>query len=200
MLEELKKEITIKKLINDEVKIVVDKNSSDFISYPEFIKYFDGIDEIKMHDLIIGINFTYGWMPTIFNFKSNKLNKILIILNSAKNGIRPTESELGLLKKCLNNSLVGTSKLLHFINPQSFSIWDSRIYRYLRNETPHKYRLEKPKLYIEFLSFCDFIIEQPEYDKVHSSMLQKVGHNMSKYRTIDLLMYLNGGNENSRKL
>ena len=163
MLEQLKKEITIEKLINDEIKIVIDKNSSDFISYPEFIQYFEGLDELKMHDLII-------------------------------------ESELILLKECLNNSLVGTSKLLHFINPQSFSIWDSRIYRYLRNETPHKYRLEKPKLYIEFLSFCDFIIEQPEYDKIHSSLLQKVGHNMSKYRTIDLLMYLNGGNENSRKL
>ena len=200
MLDQLKKEITIDKLINDEHKIAIDQESSDFISYPEFLQYFEKVDTLTIHDLIIGINFTYGWMPTIFNFKSNQMDEALVILNSAKKGIRPTETELEILKKCFNNSLVGTSKLLHFINPLRFSIWDSRIYRYLKNETPHKYRLEKAKLYIEFLIFCDFIIEQPEYDKIHYSIEQKVGYNMTKYRTIDLLMYLNGGNENSRKL
>ncbi len=199
MLTELLKENTIEKFLIDEKKIVVDKGSSDFISYVEFVKYFDDFENLTKHNLIIGINFTYGWMPTIFNFKSTKLDQALIILNSAKGGIRPVEAELDLLKKCFNNSLVGTSKLLHFINPNKFAIWDSRIYRYLKNEAPHKYRVENAKSYMDYLSFCDTMITKNEYNVIHNSIEKKIGYKMTKYRTIDLLMYLNGGNENSRK-
>jgi hypothetical protein len=200
MLENLLKENHRDKLISDEKKINIDKRSSDFISYKEFLKYFENIEKLTKHNLIIGINFTYGWMPTIFNFKSNELDKVLAILNSAKKGVRPTGNELETLKKCFNNSLVGTSKLLHFINPNKFAIWDSRIYRYLKNESPHKYRLEKTKSYLDYLIFCDTIINNHKYIKIHNSIESKVGYRMTRYRTIDLLMFLNGGDKNSRKL
>jgi hypothetical protein len=55
------------------------------------------------------------------------------------------------LKRAFNNSLVGTSKLLHFIHPKQYAIWDSWVFRFLNNEEPHKYKLEKPKTYLEYL-------------------------------------------------
>ncbi|KXX66792.1 hypothetical protein [Flammeovirga sp. SJP92] len=200
MLIELLNQNTIEQFLIDEQKIKIDKQSSDFISYKEFVKYFKDLEKITKHNLVIGINFTYGWMPTIFNFKSTKLNEVLKILNSAKKDNTLKENELELLKECFNNSLVGTSKLLHFINPNKFAIWDSRIYRYLKNEFPHKYRVENTKSYLDYLSFCNTIINKTEYDSIHKSMENKIGYKMTKYRTIDLIMYLNGGDKNSRRL
>lgn len=200
MLEYLKTAVTIDKLRNDEKNILIKKNSSDLISYTEFLKYFLNLESISKHNLIIGINFTYAWMPTIFNFKSNKIDQSIIILNSAKNGYRPNKTELELLKECFNNSLVGTSKLLHFINPEVFIIWDSRIYRYLKNEAPHKYRVENINSYLDFLKFSDYIIKNEEYSEIHNSLENKVGYKMSKHRTLDLIMYLNGGNIISKRI
>lgn len=190
MLETFKKNVNIEKLRNDEKNIQISNSSSDLISYPEFLKYFLNLDKISKHNLIIGINFTYAWMPTIFNFKSNKFDKIIIILNSAKNGHRPNKTELEILKECFNHSLVGTSKLLHFINPNKFAIWDSNIYKYLTNIKP-TVKHEKIDYYINYLIFCDYIIEKKEYLEIHKSLEKKIWYKMSKYRTLDLIMYLN---------
>ncbi|HRL70351.1 MAG TPA: hypothetical protein PLT79_01470, partial [Flavobacterium sp.] len=42
-----------------------------------------------------------------------------------------TSRLLEIVKKCINNSLVRISKLLHFINPSIYAIWVSRIFRYI---------------------------------------------------------------------
>ena len=52
-----------------------------------------------------------------------------LLLNKAKSGNLLNSEELEIVKKCVNNSLVGTSKLLHFINPSIYAIWDSKIFR-----------------------------------------------------------------------
>ena len=35
------------------------------VSYPEFVRYFQQIDVIDRHHLIVGASMVYGWMPTI---------------------------------------------------------------------------------------------------------------------------------------
>lgn len=40
-----------------------------------------------------------------------------------------THSDLSMLKGFANNSTVGASKVLHFLNPKVYSIWDSRVAR-----------------------------------------------------------------------
>lgn len=105
---------------------------------------------------MIGISFTYSWMPTIL--KSTKLEnpeKIISISNEVKNGQRINEEQLVTLKSAFNNSPVGTSKLLHFINPKQYAIYDSRVFRFFDNEEPYNYKLEKPKTYLEYLDFIE---------------------------------------------
>ena len=161
-------------------------------TYPEFIKYFNNINTITKHHLIIGINFIYGWMPTAFNFRSENFDQALRILNDAKRGLNPTETELELLKGLLNNSLVGTAKLLHFINPDVFAIWDSRVYRYLTGKEPHSYRIGNCKSYLSFLGYCKLLTTEVEYDSVHQSICYKFGVKMTKLRTAELIMFING--------
>ncbi|MBN8701650.1 MAG: hypothetical protein J0M08_01165 [Bacteroidetes bacterium] len=201
MLEEFKKNITPQKFLKDCNEFKVEEKKTYYISYPEFIKYFQNLTEpIDKHNLIIGINFTYGWMPTILDFCSNRFEEAIQILNRAKEGKRPSVEELEILKELFNNSLVGTSKLLHFINPEKFAIWDSRVYRYLtKGQEPYQNRIGNAKVFLDYLTFCDSITQLKEYENVHKSICEKLGklekraNNMTKYRTVELIMYHNGG-------
>lgn len=182
---------TEKQFIHDCLKFILDEIHEDII-YPEFIKYFKGIREISFHHLVIGINFTYGWMPTVFDFRSEKYSEAVKILNIAKNGVDLTERELAILRNLFNNSLVGTTKLLHFINPKKFAIWDSRVYRYFYGEEPHQYRIGDCKRYLTYLNFCNSLTINVDFDKIHESICKKLGYQVTKLRSIELSMYYMG--------
>ncbi len=96
------------------------------------------------------------------------------------------------MKGLFNNSIVGTSKLLHFINPEVFAIWDSHVYRYLMEMEPYNYRIEDCELYLKYLDFCRLVAQRVEFDQVHKSICERVGQQMTKMRTAELVMYLNG--------
>ncbi len=53
-------------------------------TYKVFIDYFETPPKITKNNLTIGINFTYGWMPTIFNFKTDEFEKACEILKNYK--------------------------------------------------------------------------------------------------------------------
>jgi len=98
----------------------------------------------------------YGWMPTIPFSKSDFLpidTKYIKILNKAfkhkKNVIFSLE-ELSQLTKYTNNSIVGLSKMLHFMNPKVYPIWDSNIARVFNIKTIHQMKkLSNYLIYVE---------------------------------------------------
>jgi hypothetical protein len=157
------------------------------LSYPYFLNYFQNLESINLENLVIGISFTYSWMPTILkalNLKNTE--EVLFILNEVKKGKLIDEQQLTTLKTTFNNSLVGTSKLLHFINPKQYAIWDSRVFRFLNNVEPHKYRLEKPRAYIEYLK----LIEELKNEKAFIELMkQKVGYDITEYRALELAFF-----------
>ena len=160
------------------------------LSYPHFLNYFKNLQIINLENLIIGISFTYSWMPTIL--KSIKLENteiILSILNEVKSGKLINEEQLAILKATFNNSLVGTSKLLHFINPKQYAIWDSRVYRFLNNEEPHKYKLEKPKVYLEYIGFIENLKTEKSFADFYTLMKGKVGYEITEQRALELAFF-----------
>lgn len=177
---------------------------TDMISYPAFLKYFADLKALERDNLIIGINFTYAWMPTIFKFGPDKsedklecrledgLECGLRILNCAKRGKALTNKQLEVLKKLFNNSLVGTSKLLHFIRPDVFAIWDSRVYRYLKKTEPYYDRISDTGTFLDYQAFCKDIVKQPQFGNLQRDIEQKVGYEMSPLRVAELVMYANG--------
>ena len=103
-------------------------------SYGNINNYFNKLDPIGGHEFIIGAHIVYGWMPTILklNFESKeRLGECAKILNSVKNCEEIiSNDDLKTLAKPINNgSLIGTSKLLHFIEPTKYAIWDSNVVR-----------------------------------------------------------------------
>lgn len=192
MIETLFDKFHSDRLLEDAEKIIIPEEEKYLTAYQEFIQYFKGIDRITRHNTIIGISFTYSWMPTILDFRSNNIDEATQILNYAKQGSRPSLTDLDVLKNCFNNSLVGSSKLLHFINPEKFAIWDSRVYRYLYNQEPHSYRVENSNTYLDYLFFCDNIINSPTIDKLQNIVENKVGYKLTKMRAIELIFFYNG--------
>ena len=183
---------------NDETFIQLTNIANNFksteenylLSYPYFLNYFQNLESINLENLVIGISFTYSWMPTILkalNLKNTE--EVLFILNEVKKGKLIDEQQLTTLKTTFNNSLVGTSKLLHFINPKQYAIWDSSVFRFLNNVEPHKYRLEKPRAYIEYLKLIEELKNEKAFTAFFDLIKQKVGYDITEYRALELAFF-----------
>jgi hypothetical protein len=105
-------------------------------SYYYFLGYFDALEEFESKDVVIGAGFTYSWMDKILSWRIDSpaaLTKAADVMNkaSALTSIDQVSSlDIKPLKEVVAGSYVGTSKLLHFVNPSVFPIYDSHICRY----------------------------------------------------------------------
>ena len=78
------------------------------------------------------VAFAYSWMPTIPTIRMDKLaiakKDLLTKLKQLKSGdANQVASLFEILVPVINNSYVGTSKVLHFIAPRVVPIYDSRV-------------------------------------------------------------------------
>jgi hypothetical protein len=107
--------------------------SSSYLALRTLIR--DRTDPSDEKQLLAAAYAVYGWMPTILKKVGNlaPLSSFVIELRGlsffeALSIVEPASLlEKTSLFRTLNNSVVGTSKLLHFLLPDLFPIWDSRI-------------------------------------------------------------------------
>jgi hypothetical protein len=129
-------------------------------------------------------------MPTVPSIGYHNMGHTLELLNNVKKGIALPVNDFEYLVEKINNSIVGTSKLLHFINPFLYSIWDSHVAAFLYNvNKPSFYSINKVDRYFEYLYFCKRVIEDERFLKIHERMLEIFGYPMSKFRTLEYLIY-----------
>lgn len=111
-----------------------------------------------------GCLMVYGWMPTIFEGRKTKgfltkeyLEDIANMLNRDFQEWKVENSNF------CNGSVVGTSKFLHFWEPDKFAIWDSNVYRALLTDNwmrkIYRHEVEQFDLCQEYQSrmraYCD---------------------------------------------
>jgi len=183
--------VILKRILKDYTSVRFDRNSSYHLSYPEFLKYFKNCHLIDKHSLTIGLHFTYGWMPTVFDFRTGDMESILSIVNKVRNQGWINFSDASALKKYFNGSLVGTSKLLHFLSPEAFPIWDSRVYRYVYEESPHFYRVDNVERYLEYSEVCRAVTKHSDFVMVHNYVISEL-YSVSPIRALELIMYEKG--------
>lgn len=179
----------------------IDKNDSYLFAYPHFLRFFEDKTTLTEQDLVIGIHFTYGWMPTIFKFGDTEgIPSVLAILNRAKANETLTVDDLQILKTLFKNSLVGTSKLLHFINPHAFAIWDSRVFRYLTQQYPTNEKMGNCEAYLAYLDLCKELIEDSRFGGCKTEVEKQVGYPLFAMRVVELVMFIKGAKEKAEKL
>lgn len=163
--------------------------------YPTFVNFFAGRASVTKDDFVIAANFTYGWMPTILQLTATDTDwmRAARLLTSAKLARVTSESDLVFLMGLVNNSLVGVSKILHFVNPQQHAIWDSRVYRYITKKQPYGYRVSDVATFPRYLAICDEIAQWPQLAAEVVRLSEKIGQKLTAFRAIELTMFVNGG-------
>ena len=125
---------------SDWLKLARDKEIQKRISndsliplYGSVVRQFADWKTVTWDNAVVALHIVYCWMPTMPDLgrpattTEAEQAKIVLLLNQAR--IRTlTETEIDELKENLvNNSVVGTSKLLHLLAPEKYAIWDSRV-------------------------------------------------------------------------
>ena len=182
------KNLKFENIKKDAESFTITENDSYIETYPEFLKYFKNIEMIEKHHLIISSHFTYGWMPTIIYLDTEQIDKVLFLLSAVKAGHLLDKNEINIVKNCINNSLVGTSKLLHFIKPENYPIWDSRIFRYL-TEKKSDYGIGNPEYYLEYMNGVKLISENMNYETIHNLISRYFDYPLYPTRVIEIIMF-----------
>jgi hypothetical protein len=169
-----------------------DPNNSIHRSYQHFVAYFQDRQAITEHDFIIACYFTYGWMPTMLDLRGELAESIEIANRVKSEGYIPTAEEIQRLASNINGSVVGTSKVLHFIRPDIHAIWDSRVYRYLHQQRPYIYRLEAPDAYTGYLTSITELTQDRRFADALQNFNRALGYTVTPNRFIEYVMYHHG--------
>jgi hypothetical protein len=164
-------------------------------SYKELVKYFESVSSEKpltAHHFFIGAYFSYGWMPTMLRV-TGCIDDALKAVNKARASKQSiSEAEFMTIASVINGSVVGASKLLHFICPDKYAIWDSRVYRFIFQREPYQYRLEAPLIYQEYLDTLKKITSDSEFSRVKILVEKSIGYVVTDLRACELIMFSNG--------
>ncbi len=184
--------VSIEQIAQDEPEVSFQPGDSYLYSYREFVLYFAGVGEITSHHLVVGTHMAYGWMPIILKLRNvpENMDTAVTLLNAVRHGDTLSVAGLTTLKNLINNSMVGPSKLLHFINPRSYAIWDRRVCRYLNADGPPYYQIDSPDSYLAYLKLCKEISQDSRFPSIHASMNSKIGYTVTAFRALELVMFM----------
>ena len=171
------------------------QDDSYIISYPHILSYFSALEAIGEADVVRGAHMAYGWMPTVLDLYPDNPNKTLVeiaeLLTQAKNNNPLSEAQIQDVASVVNNSLVGASKLLHFVAPHKYAIWDSKIYAFVHEKKAYNYRVNNVNLYIEYLEVLEGLEKEDGFGSFYQSVNKKIGYDVFSKRAIEMVMFLN---------
>ena len=144
----------------------------------------------------------YGWMPTILDTFGPKTTEpdgrnwqeiIEKLQNAGQTGFKArslndADHLIDRLddRSLVNGSWVGFSKFLHFINPECFPIWDSRVAMHWAAEQPAHWHNSK-WAYRAYLKFCFAELETEAVSAVKSVL---DAPEISDMRALELALFL----------
>ena len=193
----------------------INKKTSYTFSYNYYIDFFKKLqaeDDLEKW-LVLGSSIVYAWMPTILNIggrnerdkvfnKSHLDNAVTCLKNINKQkDCLEYKVEINPLIKFINNSVVGTSKFLHFSYPDKFPIWDSRVESVLY-ETAHPkwdptksnyHRIKIIGNYMEYRKSCLELIKDNKNGLIKKFDKYEELKGLRDLRKIEFLLFLKGG-------
>ena len=147
----------------------------------------------------------YGWMPRVarldpIHFES--AGDSLVLAAEAK-GNEIDHSAVKSISNCLH-SVVGASKVLHFVRPDIYPIWDSMVAKVWHKKALSQSEMSKPAKYIQYANEVsklassdeakDFLAEFKAAYLERLIKLNIVGYTLSDVRAIEVAIFeLSGG-------
>lgn len=166
-------------------------------SYYDFIHCFENKKRLDRKDIIFGIAMAYSWMPTIPRTPEITQTEVNLVNSLVK---KFDEKKFENLTRIVNNSIVGTSKLLHFLAPDKYPIWDKNVRKAFPLEKNYDYNVNKFTHYFEYKKYCEDLIDNEEkFGEIKKQVKKKDGkyhiRYYSKLRIIDRYMWDKGKNQ-----
>ncbi len=188
----------IEKFNLKDLKLKLDSDSyiaSYIYSYPILLKSSDSLVRHLKEDAALTIShIAYGWMPTILKnvIIEDKYRKNIITAQNISGLDKASELIKKLPQKSpINNSWVGLSKVLHFINPNVFPIWDSNVAACFDMHYHATYN--KQCVYDDYLQFIFSNFDRKKVSEVKSIYEEHAKYRISKVRALEFLMFIAGG-------
>ena len=122
------------KLNNAAASRIVRRDDHYLKAYPHLVRAVRELAPLSEPKIVLLGHAIYGWMPTMI--RMGNLQPALRILEEARTQSRAiTLEELTDLAKCFATtkgaSVVAASKVLHFLNPEVYPIWDSKVAKHV---------------------------------------------------------------------
>lgn len=132
----------------------------------------------------------YGWMPKILSYSRDTYqdDKIYqaVLAKTEKDALRVLDS---IEYPPTNNAWVGMSKTLHFLNPEVFPIWDSKVAKVLGIPTT---QMGKKEVYKNYLSFIFQNMNSSFVDTVRTEFKSVTGYQITKVRAVEFVLFVMG--------
>lgn len=119
---------------------------------------------------------TYGWMPRILRLDTSYLSTAVTALQQGATATPQTIRSIAVkdLAACLH-SVVGASKMLHFVNPAVFPIWDSKIESLRLGRDPSATHMDNDTNYLSFVDEVHAIRLENGFRSFYADLLRVYG-------------------------
>lgn len=163
------------------------------ITYPSYVEYFADLKVVSKNDLVRGIGFVYSWMPKILSINYSQINELSNCINNLKTHCTEI-AEINVFKLATHftdGSIVAASKLLHFIFPKQYPIYDSHVYRYCWNdEKSHHYKIKREDNYCVYKRAILNTLNTTEAKELTQVVIKAIGYNVSEVRAIEFAIFM----------
>ena len=164
--------------------------------YPHLLKLAQKIEDDELMMLALAV---YGWMPTILKKWQEKAFSKETRFASRAREVTSLGEALGFLETLetaapINNSWVGTSKVLHMLAPSVFPIFDSKI----ANRIAGKDKITAPWVtkarYIAYLQACHAVVgkEQGKIEALRELVNGGKVRDWTDIRMLEFVLFVGG--------
>lgn len=146
--------------------------------YPSLLAQFAQWRTVTWDDAVVALHIVYGWMPTIPNLalpaglQLAGKTRVESLLNQARTPNPLSANDLQfLMQNFANKSMIGLSKLLHFLAPDRYAIWDSRVAKvWFSPRQVYPYFYNTPTVYLNYLAALSGWANIPQTATLRSSV------------------------------
>ena len=157
--------------------------------------------DFRNHAIVAVAHMAYGWMPAtltkcdINDEIEREDEKTILDAFDVKTSGDARNFVEGFASSPMNDSCIGFSKSLHFINPEFFPIWDSNVA--VTFEMDRHYQIRKIPVYGCYIDFCHSVLVDCQtvseaVKQVQDLFCLHAKYKVEKIRALEFILFIRG--------
>lgn len=202
--------LTIAQIIEDARHVEVDPEDGYHAAYPHLVSHLASLREFGAREFVVAAHIAFGWIGSecLLYGGPKGIQEAGEALSRAAQGLQLSDRELAHMKNTVctasalkkpwypgkGGSWVAVSKMLHFLRPDLYVIWDSRVERYLKARHWGGQAVVDGPTFLAYTEMCRRLAAEPAFETVHKDLNRRLGYEsmgfrMSALRALELVMF-----------